>query len=71
MDNIALPADSSKTPERLQDKDVARINVNRLARNIPLIPQRIAALNALYDRLCQEQQALLEAGIIEASPYWH
>ena len=55
----------------LQDKTAVQISLQRLEMNLSILPRKISTLLARHAALTAQQRALREAGIIDATPYWH
>ena len=71
MDNSsALPAEPT-AKDGLQDKTAVQISLQRLELNLSVLPKKISTLQARHEALTAQQRALREAGIIDATPYWH
>ncbi len=39
--------------------------------NLSVLPKKISTLQARHESLLKQKHALLETGIIDATPYWH
>lgn len=71
MDKPFSPQTDRKTNDGLQDKTAAQISLQRLGTNLSVLPKKISTLQARYEVLSKQKHALLETGIIDATPYWH
>jgi len=65
-----LPAEP-KAKDGLQDKTAVRISLQRLELNLSVLPKKISTLQARHESLSKQKDALSEAGIIDATSYWH
>jgi len=71
VDNPSSARTDRKTKDGLQDKTAAQTSLQRLEMNLSVLPKKISTLQARYMALSKQKHALLETGIIDATPYWH
>ena len=60
-----------KTKDGLQDKPAVQNSLQRLEMNLSVLPKKISDLQARHETISKQKHALLETGIIDATPYWH